>query len=215
MIKTLYHWRWGLIISILIGLFLPNLVQAQETSYYEMMPYARYVNYRYIGKPEVVGFLSKDIIMEYPPDEEQRFQIVDFTDGIATAIVYQIRDDGLYELGRQPDYREVMDLRSSVDFNQGHSLVIPQSLSVGLTYNRGYSQEIHCQIVDYLPQLNFNGQTYSNVYVIEQASPNNPVVYVYLAQDVGFLFEAVNRTVDGQPAHEPYLWIVGVDGPVQ
>ena len=156
------------------------------------MPFAKFVNYQYQGDGSV--FEVQDIIMEYMPDNQGTFQITAFTEDSATAYVYQIRDNGLFELACFENYNVVEDLRYSPEATDGaESLILPSNLAVGTSYQSGYNNENKRTVSDLFNQFSFGGYTFENVIKVVEAQGSGQFNY-YFAPDYGLiLVERVNN----------------------
>lgn len=149
------------------------------------MPFAKFVNYQYQGDGSV--FEVQDIIMEYMPDNQGIFQITAFTGETATAYVYQIRQNGLYELACFENYNVVEDLRYSPEATDGaESLILPSNLSVGSSYQSGYNNENKRTVSDIFSQFSFGGYTFENVIKVIELQSSGQYNY-YFAPDYGLI----------------------------
>lgn len=172
-----------------------NQTQTEESSqdmsisvdHKDYTPYGKFVNYQYQGDGSF--FQVQDIIMEYPPNSDGLFQITSFAGDQAIAHVYQIGDEGVYELAYFENYTTVEDMRYSPDaLNPKKSLIIPKDPKIGKTYQTGYNQENKRTIVDILEQFELGGITFSNVLKIhEEDSLEQQDYHYYYAPDYGLI----------------------------
>lgn len=144
----------------------------------DYVPYGQFVSYQYQG--DGTFFSNQDIIMEYAPDANGIFQVSSITDNHASAYIYQIRENGLYELARFEDYYMVEDLRYSQAASDGvDSLILPREMKIGLSYQTGYNQESSRYIAEYIPEYYFGGHTFNGVFRIEEMRMNNGISETY------------------------------------
>ena len=155
-------------------------------------PYGKFVNYQYQGDGTL--FEMQDIIMEYPPDAEGLFQVTSFAGDQAIAHVYQIAEDGIYELAFFENYNTVEDMRHSEDAgNASKSLIIPKDPKVGMTYKSGFNQEYKRTVVDILGQFNLGGVIFNNVLKIHEEDPiNQRSLHYYYAPNYGLILIELN-----------------------
>lgn len=184
----------------------PAPINGQNQVFLSFLPYANYLNYQYLGEND--AFTTKDIIMEYMPDENRIFQVAEFTEKQAVAHVYQIREDGLYLLGTMDNYQTVEDLRYSAMATDGQdSLILPANLNPGVTYQSGFQKEKSMQVIGFIDSVTIGTSTYHNVLMIEERSaelPANTVLTYYLADKVGIVL-VQEKGPDGSFINTMYL----------
>lgn len=143
----------------------------QTISLMPYLPYYHFVEYSYQG--DQVSFQNCNMILEFSPDANGRFQIVSITDENQTAIVYQLTAYGLYELARFSDYIEVKDLRYDERANDGTTdLIFPTNVNIGMTYIGGEDGRSQFTVSDVLSSIDMNGVTYQSVVVIREQRGN-------------------------------------------
>lgn len=184
----------------------PISANAQTVAFLSYLPYANYLNYQYLGESD--AFTTKDIIMEYMPDENRIFQVAEFTEKQAVAHVYQIREDGLYLLGTMDNYQTVEDLRySPMATDEQESLILPANLNPGSTYQSGFHKEKSMQVIGFIDSVTIGTSTYQNVLMIEEHSselPANTILTYYLADKVGIVL-VQEKGPDGSFINTMYL----------
>lgn len=188
--------RLFIFLSILTGYFQfnqPSLVFADESSNIEsnapnnqqtsvkldaILPYAQFIEYRYTG--DQMNYPSSNIILEFSADSQGRFQVVRITSNSVHAVVYQLKQQGLYELADFSDYTDVRDLRydDSVEASRG-SLILPAQLSVGTQYQSGYQDEIQMTVVEIIPALTMNQVIYEDVVKIHEEGSAGEFYHYY------------------------------------
>lgn len=146
----------------------------QISAYY---PYVQFVNYQY--RDYNSDYKVQNLIMEYQPDENGRFQSVAFNGQDAVAYVFQIKPEGLYLISKVDGYQEVGDIRYSGYGVQGESLILPFSLTIGDVYYRGFDSSYKCKIDQLISVFTLNGATYNDVVKIIETSPNYPSGHSY------------------------------------
>ncbi len=178
-----------------------------------VLPYAKFLNYQYIG--DGIEFTTKDIIMEYAPDNNGVFQVAEFTENKAVAFIYQVRSNGLYELAFFDDYNVVQDMRYTLAATDGsESLILPADLKAGNVFQSGYQKEKVRTIIGTADLVQIGEESYSNVLIMEEISTINGQerkLNYYLAPDYGIiLVEEVH--LDGTRSNLMYL--NSVQGPL-
>lgn len=180
-----------------------TVVQMVDPSLFNsIVPYAQFMNYKYVGDGTL--FSTKDVIMEYMPDNNGVFQVAEFTENEAVAFVYQIRPTGLYELACIEDYSVVQDMRySSLATDGSESFILPTDLKVGTSYQSGYSGEKRRTVTGTAESVSIGSQAYYNVLVIEEEDGQSHK-RLYFAENAGIiLIEEVLS--DGTSNHLMYL----------
>lgn len=164
-----------------------QLIDSQ--AFMSLLPYTHYMNYQYSGDGS--QFTRKDIIMEFMPDNQGIFQVAEFSDHNATAYIYQIRSDGLYELARFDHYDRVEDMRYSQDASDDlTSLILPAHLTPGTVYQSGYQKEKEAKVVGRVQSVTIGESHYQNVLVIEvidASLPDQGLLRYYLADQYGII----------------------------
>lgn len=155
--------------------------------YREYTPYGKFVNYQYQG--DGTFFQLQDIIMEYPPNADGVFQVTSFAGDQARAHVFQMADSGLYELAYFESYTTVEDMRHSEDaLDSQKSLILPENIEIGKTYQTGFNEENKRTILDILGQFELGGVTFTNVLkILEEDKVNQQDYYYYYAPDYGLI----------------------------
>ena len=125
------------------------------------------------------------------------------------AYVYRITDEGIYEEAFFPesyegeDYRHHQDARDDI-----RSLVLPAEVAIGQTFYRGYKQELEMTIVDILPEMKLESDTYYNVLVAEghtEETHDNPATTqrYYYAPGIGLILDEFEMYDDS--GADPYV----------
>lgn len=166
---------------------------APVISFPVIVPYAQFVEYVYAG--DEVNFPSCHLIMEFTPDSNGIFQLAAMGNESTTAYVYQLRQDGLYELAYFEDYTLVEDLRYTDEAMDGQeALVLPSQLAVGQSFQAGPNYADTYTVLDVLTQVNIANQTYYDVVKIK-ASRSEGEFYYYFAPNLGLIaVEAVGAS---------------------
>ena len=181
--------------------------QAPSISFYSYIPYRQFVNYQY--QEAAPNYYLRDVIMEYQPDSNGVFQVAFFTPEGAVCYVFQVTDQGLYELARYDDYNFVEDLRYSEEAVNGNaSLILPSDLSVGHTYQSGYHDEKNRTIVSTNMNYVVGGHSFTDVVIVEEFSDSGHFKYYY-APTYGLI---VVEQVDAAGNYETILQLIGAEG---
>lgn len=164
----------------------PSLVNISGT-FSSYIPYVQFNNYEYRGYGLV--FDNQFTLLEFQPDAQGLYQIVAYINGEAVAFVYQLRNDGLYELARFDGYGDVVDLRNNEAVNDGsESLILSSDLSLGQQFSSGYHNEYTRTIRAILPTFHKNGNVYQEVVAIEETGyADGSAVWYYLAPTYGII----------------------------
>lgn len=165
-----------------------NLQTIENTYLYT--PYIFYQHYDYGGEGN--EFAGHKATLTYPLDAKGVFQIKLETAGITMAIVFQISDDGVYELSYFPDDDGTKDYRQHPDsLDELRSLILPRSLTVGETFQSGYSDQMTYQLIKIEPEYQASdNKIYHNVMVLALNETEENVTYEYLAPGIGLLENA-------------------------
>lgn len=144
----------------------------------DYIPYIQFNNYLYEGNG--LNFHNQYTILEYSPDENGIFQIVMLIDDRAVACVYQLRNNGLYELARFDNYGVVEDLRYTEAAQDGEeSLVFSSNMTLGHQYSSGFQNQYLRTIRAILPSYVAKGYEYREVVVIEETGHEDGSSYMY------------------------------------
>lgn len=169
-----------------------NSVQAQETAEITLeahtyAPYAFYQSYDFYGEGN--EFAGMEVKTNFGPDQNGRYQFTLDNGGVSIVFVYALTNEGVEELAFFPDASGNQDLRYQADSEDNRtSLIIPNELTVGTQFNRGYSDQDALVIKEILPRYNLQGVIYYNVLVIEpQLQEGNQRIRFYYAPAVGLI----------------------------
>lgn len=187
-------------------------IQTTDTEYFKaILPYIYFLNYQYVATGESTS--NKDVIMEFMPDENGIFQVAEFTDSEATAYIYQVRQEGLYELAYFTNYLTVEDLRYSNDASDNIvSLVLPVNLEIGQQFKSGYQKEINKRVVDRVESVKIGEDVYRDVLVIEEESNGTHLpLRQYYAKEVGLV---LIEQIDSVAGSKPILYLNATQGPL-
>lgn len=155
----------------------------------DYLPYLAYERYEYKGEGmEFAGFRAQ---RHFKMNDEGVYQFSRATDGTTVTYVYQMTDDGLYELSYFPETYEVSDYRQHADtLDEYRSLVMPKELVVGESFNSGYRQEMKIIVEDILSEYELNNQTYHNVVVLLVPSDDGMSEdRLYYAPKIGLIYQ--------------------------
>ncbi|MDO4432854.1 MAG: hypothetical protein Q4B80_05995 [Aerococcaceae bacterium] len=133
-------------------------------------------------------YYQRNMILEFKPDANGIYQVTSYNQANeASAYVYQLNDDGLYELAVFPQYHEVQDLRYSAEAQDAvKSIVLPTELTADVTYSSGYQQEFKRTIVGVIDTCTIDNHHYQNVLVVKQESDSGTLMY-YFAPQTGLI----------------------------
>ena len=142
-------------------------------SFESFLPFCQYVEYVYQGDEQEIA--SYNMILEFAKDQNGLFQAVKFVGDKAQALIYQVTDQGLYQLATFDNYLNVEDLRYSdqVDPNR-RSLILPRNIQIGVEFKSGYNQEINATIEDIIDEFYLGQVAYQNVVKVREADTSNP-----------------------------------------
>ena len=185
-IKTLLIVAVGLLIGLGGERIVAQTNQAEQANFERYVPYVYKNHFCYVNGNEAIN--KRDMILEFKPDGNGIFQVISYNnENEAVAYVYQIREDGLYELAVFSPYIMVSDLRYSAEASDGkESLILPRNLATITTYKSGYNQEIERTIVSRNMELQLGEEVFHQVIKIKEVA-NNETSYHYYAPDVGLL----------------------------
>lgn len=169
----------------------PTIVSAQENaatvnaSDYALGMYYPFYDYNGVGNE----FAPFSLTLDYRPDENRIYQVSRANSGNTISYVYQITDEGIYELAYFPNSYDGQDFRGHADaLDAQKSLYLPATLQVGDTFNRGYRKEQSYTVTDILAEYNLDGTIYENVLVIESNYPEGQVQRFYYAPQIGEIY---------------------------
>ena len=154
--------------------------------FWSLLPYGQYIEYVYAGDGN--SYPSFNVIMEFSPDRDGRFQVSRFIGESAQAIVYQANEDGLFELARFEDYLTVEDLRySDPAMDEEKSLILPADLELGAHFQTGYNQESQVKVDSVIDEFYIGDQVYYKVLKLVESLPSEGEEIRYLAPDAGLI----------------------------
>lgn len=173
-------------------------------SFLEYVPYVQYNNYQYSGYES--DFTAMYSLLEYSPNEAGIFQVAMLFDGQTLTTIFQIRNEGLYELANFSDYGEVRDLRAEPAVSDAQeSLLLPSTLSKGQTYTSGYNNEYVRTIQAILPHWERDDLQFSDVLVIQETGyPGGASWWYYFAPTYGIICSEF-RDAEGELISEERL----------
>ena len=181
-----------IIASFMTFLFLLSintpLVQAATTvSGYDYAPYFFYDFYSYLS--DGMEFDDYIVTRNYPANDEHIYQYNFDNSGTNTIYVYQLQDEGIYELAYFPHDDATLDFRYHSDSNNVYrSLVLPNSLTVGQIFYQGYYQDQAVLVVDILDSFTLLDTEYQNVVVLEKKIEDFTYT-TYLAPNIGIIWK--------------------------
>lgn len=160
--------------------------QTNNTNFKEYVPYLHESYSQYLGDGTL--YYQKDYLLEFKPDSRGVFQVASYNQANETvAYVYQIREDGLYELARFTPYTTVTDLRYSAEATDSEeSLILPSKLDLNVSYQSGYDSSVQRTIVSQGVECNIDEASYGNVIKIKQVQ-GDVVTYHYYAPHYGLV----------------------------
>lgn len=172
--------------------------QQQSIQLASILPYAQFIEYHYIG--DSINYPSGNLILEFSADSGGRFQVVRMTAENVHAIIYQINQQGLFELANFSDYTNVRDLRYDESLNASTgSLILPSQITVGTQYRSGYNNESEMTVVEIIPTLTMNQVIYEDVVKIHEkrnTSASGSEFYHYYAPIYGLI--AIEQIESGE-----------------
>lgn len=185
-----------LLVAMLIG---ARQVNAQtEVDGLSYAPNVYYQVYDYAGEGN--EFASQEVVLQYPPNDNGVYQFSVGNGGTTIVFVYQLSNEGVYELAYFPENYDTTDLRDHADATDiQKSLVFPATLSIGQEFNRGYHANEAHKVVDILPTFELLGATYYNVVVIEPVDhPEGGEQRFYYAPHIGHIMDEFIFTEEGE-----------------
>lgn len=180
------------ILSFITYLFLFSIQMpvAQATTTVAGTNYAPY--YFHDAYNHVADFMEFDdyeVIRNYPADEANVYQFNFDNNATNTVYVYQIQDDGIYELAYFPHEDPSIDYRYHSDSTDTYqSLILPSTLTAGQVFYQGYYQDEPVFVVDILDSFTHLDTVYQNVVVLEKQIDNYTYT-TYLAPHTGIILE--------------------------
>ena len=172
----------GLLALFLLGMGQPVYAKPDWS---ESAPYIHFVNYHYVGNGVEGG--ARDVIMEYSPDANGIFQISVLEGTSSNCYIYQIRQDGLYELAHFDTYSDVEDKRTTdAAKDDKQALILPADLTVGKVYYTGYDKSVKNTVVANPMTYVINGKRYENTVKVSRELPNG-TIYLYYAPKAGLI----------------------------
>ncbi|MCW6675018.1 hypothetical protein NHG31_04240 [Aerococcaceae bacterium NML171108] len=194
--QSISRWVVALICSLclVLGSTVAN-AQTERTAFHKYVPYLHESYALYLG--DGTSYYRKDYLLEFKPDANGVFQVASYNQANeAVAYIYQIREDGLYELARFVPYTTVADLRYSVEATDSEeSLVLPNKLEANVSYKSGYDRSIQRTIVARDVECQIDDIVYYDVVKVKQVQ-DNAVTYHYYAPHYGLVLVT---SADGSP----------------
>ena len=125
--------------------------------------------------------------MEYSPDANGIFQISVLEGTSSNCYIYQIRQDGLYELAHFDTYSDVEDKRTTdAAKDDKQALILPADLTVGKVYYTGYDKSVKNTVVANPMTYVINGKRYENTVKVSRELPSG-TIYLYYAPKAGLI----------------------------
>ena len=178
--------RWMKVLSMaLLGWFMLPIAQvAQASSASDNAPYMYYINYQYAKSDNSSGRI---VIMEYAPDDNGIYQVSVLENQDVKCYVYQVRNNGVYQLAAFEGYSDVEDKRYSQKAQDGQdSLELPSNLAVGTVFYTGYQQNEKNKVLSTDLAYTINQKTYNQTIKIERELSEG-TRYYYYAPKVGLI----------------------------
>lgn len=186
-IKKYFQLVWLILLTITMNGQLTSVTAQDAVSGLDYAPGLYYQFYDYSGEGN--EFVPYKSYFDYAPDEAGIYQISVDNTGTTVSYVYQIREDGIYELAYFPESYEQNDFRYSEDATDGiDALFLPASLEVGTTFSRGYKADQDYVVTDILAEFELEDITYYNVVVIESTFETGEVQRYYYAPKIGEIY---------------------------
>ncbi|MDO4774728.1 MAG: hypothetical protein Q4A10_02855 [Aerococcaceae bacterium] len=187
--KQIYRWLISVMCGLMFTLSSVCIVANAQTgtgSFHKYVPYLHESYSHYLG--DGTSYYQKDYLLEFKPDANGVFQVASYNQANeAVAYIYQIREDGLYELARFVPYTTVADLRYSVEAtDNAESLVLPNKLEANISYKSGYDGSIQRTIVATDVECQIDDVVYYDVVKVKQVQ-NSIVTYHYYAPHYGLV----------------------------
>ncbi|UUX34688.1 hypothetical protein [Fundicoccus culcitae] len=182
------------LVLIVITLFLLSLgiqplkVNAQTSvNAVDYTPGLFYQFYDYSGEGN--EYAPFTMTLDYIPDEQGIYQVSRATAGTTVSYVYQLTEEGIYELAYFPESYDQEDFRYHTDAtDESKSLYFPLTLEVGATFSRGYQDMQDYVVTDILPVYNIEDIEYYNVVVIETTFDSGEIQRYYYAPKIGEIY---------------------------
>lgn len=150
-------------------------------------PYYFHDVYNHVA--DFMEFDDYEVTRNYPADEAKIYQFNFDNNATNTVYVYQIQEDGIYELAYFPHENPTVDYRNHSDSTDSYqSLILPRSLTTGEVFYQGYNQDEPVLVVDILDSFTHLDTAYQNVVVLEKKIDNYTYI-TYLAPHTGIILE--------------------------
>ena len=161
-----------------------NPLQVLAASGQEVAPYMNFASYHYVGAN---GQEARNVFREYGPDANGIFQVSVVEGAAVNCFVFQIKEDGIYEIAKFDGYQDVSDKRYSRETqNSQQSLVLPLSLTKGTTFLTGYDQSEKNTVMEETMTYRVNQKTFEQVVKVKREA-SGKVTYRYYAPNVGLI----------------------------
>lgn len=178
-----------LLVSIIM-LMIVNSASVQATQTIQVSDYAPGLFYQFYDyKGEGNEYAPFTMTLDYLPDEAGVYQVSRATTGTTVSYVYQLTDEGIYELAYYPESYDQVDLRYEEDSTDDFkSLFFPATLNVGDHFKRGYRSDQTYQFIDFIEVYEIDSIDYYNVVVIETILDDNNIQRYYYAPQIGEIY---------------------------
>lgn len=154
---------------------------------YDYAPYYFYDYYSYAA--DFMEFNDYEATLNFSANEENIYQFNYDNSATNTIYVYQLQEDGVYELAYFPHENSSIDYRYHSDsMNEFKSLILPATISIGQVFYQGYAQDVPVTVVDIVDSFSLNGKHYENILVLEKED-NNYTYTTYLAPYTGIIWQ--------------------------
>lgn len=183
-----YVMRFFSIMLLLVELSFPiQITHAQDAI--DTQSYALYLNFISYTYTDMKSGANTHYLLEFPIDQNGRYQVTLLRDNLpAAAYVYEMNDTGLYEIAYLNTYHDVMDMRYSPEAEDNQkSLILPRTVSEGMTFSSGDGNPITHTIIDTHATLTIGNITYQNLIQVERTSFGEPEYY-YFAPQIGLIY---------------------------
>lgn len=156
-----------------------------NTSDYALGLFYPFYDYEGVG----MEFAPFTLTLDYETDEDGIYQVSRANAGNTVSYVFQLTDEGIYELAYFPNSYDGEDFRYHEDaLDEQVSLYFPQTLAAGDEFKRGYREEQLFTVTDILAEFDIDGTLYQDVIVIESTLPDGQVQRYYYAPGFGEIY---------------------------
>lgn len=159
-------------------------------------PFMYFNNYEYLGSGhEFAGYKA---VLLYPLNENGIYQFRRDGGGTSISYVYQLTEDGIYELSYFPEVYDATDFRNHKDtLDEQKSLIFPAKFKIGDQFNCGYREDQVYEVVDILPNYLLNDQDYQNVVVLSSHQVTDDYTqFFYYAPEYGLILDEFSSKQD-------------------